>query len=81
MGQISMPPAADTWGPDSNLHGFRTLEILVQQARGLHQSTPATEEVRRRRQPDRPGDQGAPQEDAPGAATFRAEAPGEVCKL
>jgi hypothetical protein len=21
MGQISMPPAADTWGPDSNLHG------------------------------------------------------------
>jgi hypothetical protein len=31
MGQISMPPAADTWGPDSNLHGFRTLEILVQQ--------------------------------------------------
>uniref|UniRef100_A0A0A9HGN9 Uncharacterized protein n=1 Tax=Arundo donax TaxID=35708 RepID=A0A0A9HGN9_ARUDO len=52
-----------------------------QQARGVHQGTSPPEKVRRRRQPDRTGDQRTGQEDAPVTASLRPEAPGEICEL
>lgn len=54
---------------------------LHQQARGVHQSIPASEKIRRPRQPHRSGDHGTAQEDVALIASFRNEAAGETCRL
>jgi hypothetical protein len=48
---------------------------LPQQAGGVHQGAPAPREVRRRRQPRRPGDQGTARRHAALAASVRPQAP------